>query len=51
MATATDLAALRNAVRPVYDRIARDPFTRKWLAEIARMRASAAPDVARCPKP
>ena len=34
-ASRDDLAALRTAVRPVYDSLARDPQTRKFLAAIA----------------
>jgi TRAP-type C4-dicarboxylate transport system substrate-binding protein len=48
-ASPTDLVALRRAVRPVYDRIERNPFTKRWIAEIVRVRGSSAPDVARCP--
>jgi TRAP-type C4-dicarboxylate transport system substrate-binding protein len=39
-ATSADLAALRSAVQPVYDQIERDPFTKRWIAQIARMRAT-----------
>jgi TRAP-type C4-dicarboxylate transport system substrate-binding protein len=48
-ATAADAAALRKAVQPVYDRIERNPFTKQWITQIQRMRATTAPDVARCP--
>ena len=47
-ATSNDRAALRRAVQPVYDRIERNAFTRRWIAQIQRMRASVPPDVARC---
>lgn len=47
-ATPAQRAALVRAVRPVYDRIERDPFTKGWIAQINRMRTSAPADVARC---
>lgn len=48
-ATPAEVAALRRAVQPVYDRIARNAFTRQWIEEIVQMGASVPPDVARCP--
>jgi TRAP-type C4-dicarboxylate transport system substrate-binding protein len=45
-ATPAEVAALRLAVQPVYDRIERDAFTRRWIAQIERERTL--PDVARC---
>ena len=45
-ATPADAAALRRAAQPVYDQIERNPFTKQWIAQIARMRT--APDVTRC---
>ena len=45
-ATPADVAALRKAVQPVYDRIERNPLTRRWIAEIERKRT--VPDVVRC---
>jgi TRAP-type C4-dicarboxylate transport system substrate-binding protein len=50
-ATPADLAALRNAVTPVYDQIRRDPIARRWMAQIIQVKATQAfkPDVARCP--
>ena len=47
-ATAAERAALLRAVQPVYDRIDRNPFTKRWITQIRRMRPSAPPDVARC---
>lgn len=46
-----DLAALRKAVSPVYDRIRRDPLTRRWIAQINHLKTTQAskPDVVRCP--
>jgi TRAP-type C4-dicarboxylate transport system substrate-binding protein len=43
--------ALRRAVQPVYDRLRRDPLTRRWIDSILRQRAAtpAAPDTLRCP--
>jgi TRAP-type C4-dicarboxylate transport system substrate-binding protein len=38
-ASPAELGALRAAVRPVYDRIGRDPVARAWLAEIEEHRA------------
>lgn len=49
-ATAADLKRLREAVHPVYDRIERNPFTKRWIAQIEGVRASAAPDLPRCAK-
>jgi TRAP-type C4-dicarboxylate transport system substrate-binding protein len=49
-ASPSDVVALRRAVQPVYDRIERNPFTKRWIAQIVRMRASSPADVARCPK-
>ena len=40
--------ALRSAVQPVYTRIERRLFTRRWIAEIEHLKAKAPPDVARC---
>jgi TRAP-type C4-dicarboxylate transport system substrate-binding protein len=50
-ASPADLAALRKAVRRVYDQIRRDPLTRRWIARINQVKATqaAGPDVARCP--
>ena len=48
MASSTDRTALREAVRPVYARIERNRFTRRWIAEIQRLKASTPPDIARC---
>lgn len=45
-ATPADVAALRRAVQPVYDRIARNPLTRRWIAQIAHERTP--PDVVKC---
>ncbi len=47
-ATSTERAALLKAVQPVYDRIERNPLTKRWIAQIRRMRTSAPPDIARC---
>jgi TRAP-type C4-dicarboxylate transport system substrate-binding protein len=41
-ATASDLAALRAKVAPVYRALERDPFTKAWMRQIARMRATSA---------
>jgi TRAP-type C4-dicarboxylate transport system substrate-binding protein len=45
-ATSAQAAALRRAVQPVYDRIERNPLTRRWIAQIERRRT--APDVVDC---
>jgi len=45
-ATPADTAALRRAVQPVYDRIERSAFTRRWIGEITRVRG--APNTVRC---
>jgi TRAP-type C4-dicarboxylate transport system substrate-binding protein len=52
IASATDLASLREAVQPVYDDLERDPQTKEWLAEIVDMRADepAAPGTLSCPE-
>jgi TRAP-type C4-dicarboxylate transport system substrate-binding protein len=43
-ASADDLAALRRAVQPVYDRLAEDPVTVGYLEEIEALKSSASPD-------
>ena len=48
MASSADRTALREAVRPVYTRIERNQFTRRWITEIQRLKASTPPDIARC---
>lgn len=51
-ADAAGLAALRRAVRPVYDALERDPLTRELIAGIREMRAdglAAARESVRCP--
>lgn len=48
MATVADRHSLLAAVRPVYARIERNRFTRRWIAEIQRLKAATPPDVARC---
>jgi TRAP-type C4-dicarboxylate transport system substrate-binding protein len=45
-ATPAETSALREAVQPVYDRIERNPLTRRWIDQIARERT--APDVVTC---
>jgi TRAP-type C4-dicarboxylate transport system substrate-binding protein len=45
-ATSAQVAALRKSVQPVYDRIERNPLTRRWIAQIVRERT--APDVVDC---
>jgi TRAP-type C4-dicarboxylate transport system substrate-binding protein len=45
-ATPADAAALRKAVQPVYERIERNPLTRRWITQIARERTP--PDVVTC---
>jgi TRAP-type C4-dicarboxylate transport system substrate-binding protein len=45
-ATTAEIAALRRAVQPVYDRIERKPLTRRWIAQIEAERTP--PDVVRC---
>jgi TRAP-type C4-dicarboxylate transport system substrate-binding protein len=48
-ASAADVAALRRAMRPVYDELKRDPVARELIAEIARLRGERAPPL-RCPQ-
>jgi TRAP-type C4-dicarboxylate transport system substrate-binding protein len=50
MASAADRAALRRAVASVYRSLERDPDTKSWIAQIRRMRKTAATgtDVVRC---
>ena len=48
-ASRADRARLASAVRPVYDRIQRNAFTSRWIAQIRAMRATTTADVARCP--
>jgi TRAP-type C4-dicarboxylate transport system substrate-binding protein len=49
-ASAADLAALRKAAQPVYDDIKREPFTRRWIAQILQMKAAqASVGAVRCP--
>jgi TRAP-type C4-dicarboxylate transport system substrate-binding protein len=51
-ASAADVAALRAAVRPVYEELERDPQTKAWLAEIAELRGrglATRRDAIRCP--
>jgi TRAP-type C4-dicarboxylate transport system substrate-binding protein len=43
-ASATQLAALRRAVQPVYDDLARDPSTRADIARIRALRATVRPE-------
>jgi TRAP-type C4-dicarboxylate transport system substrate-binding protein len=50
-ATTADLAALRTAVQPVYQRMERNPLTKRWITQIRRMRTSAAPEIAHCRRP
>lgn len=49
-ASRADLAALRKAVQPVYDRLRRDPLTRAWISQILHLKATRAfpTDVMRC---
>jgi TRAP-type C4-dicarboxylate transport system substrate-binding protein len=47
-ASASDLAALRRAVRPVYAELNKDPFTKALISEIAKLRI-APTDVIQCP--
>jgi TRAP-type C4-dicarboxylate transport system substrate-binding protein len=47
-AAASDLAALRQAVRPVYDQLEQDPSTRKLIGEITKLRGALPTDVVRC---
>jgi TRAP-type C4-dicarboxylate transport system substrate-binding protein len=49
-ASASDLAALRRAVRPVYAELNNDPFTKALISEIGKLRTAHA-DVVRCPSP
>ena len=52
-ASATDVAALQRAVRPVYRALDRDPATRRFVAAIERLRgggALAGTDTVRCGK-
>jgi TRAP-type C4-dicarboxylate transport system substrate-binding protein len=49
-----DLAALREAVRSVYDELERDPLTKRWIAELIRLRGAdvaASPQALQCPRP
>jgi len=48
MAPANDQARMLAAVRPVYAQIERNPLTRRWIAEIQRLKAGTPSDVARC---
>jgi len=48
MAKAADRKALLAAVRAVYVQIERNRFTRRWISEIERLKATTPPDVARC---
>ena len=51
-ASAADLAALRDAVQPVYDRLERDPLTRELIAAIEGLRTQVpASVVPACPAP
>jgi TRAP-type C4-dicarboxylate transport system substrate-binding protein len=52
VATRRERAALRAAVRPIYDELERDPTTRRWITRVARLKATGAfpADVARCPR-
>jgi TRAP-type C4-dicarboxylate transport system substrate-binding protein len=45
LATPSDLAALRRAVRPVYRRLERDPATRRAIKSITAMRKSVTPEL------
>jgi TRAP-type C4-dicarboxylate transport system substrate-binding protein len=47
-ATPADVAALRRTVEPVYERIARDQLTRRWVSQLTRMKRSAEPQTLRC---
>ena len=49
--TASDMAALRASVAPVYRALERDSFTKAWIRQITRMRANDAtrPESVRCP--
>ena len=47
-ASASDVATLRRAVQPVYRRIERSAFTRRWIAAVTRIKASTSPDVVSC---
>jgi TRAP-type C4-dicarboxylate transport system substrate-binding protein len=49
-ASAADIAALRRAVRPVYARLERDPQTRRFIAEIQRLRARVGAPTAEIPR-
>jgi TRAP-type C4-dicarboxylate transport system substrate-binding protein len=48
-ASATDLAALRRAVQPVYAKLNKDSFTKDVIREITRLRAARPADVVECP--
>jgi TRAP-type C4-dicarboxylate transport system substrate-binding protein len=48
-ASAADLAALRRAVRPVYNELNKDPFTKAAISEITKLRTAHPADVVRCP--
>jgi TRAP-type C4-dicarboxylate transport system substrate-binding protein len=51
-ARGSDLAALRRAVQPVYDRLERDPQTKAAIAQISALRTQVAspPDAPACPR-
>ena len=49
-ASASDLAALRVAVQPVYEGLERDPATRRVIAEIRTLRRGLEGEVVRCPR-
>ena len=50
-ASEDELAALRRAVQPVYERLEREPETKRFIARIEAMRrqVDAPPDTVRCP--
>jgi TRAP-type C4-dicarboxylate transport system substrate-binding protein len=48
-ASSADIAALRKAVRPVYAQLERDPQTRRFIAEIQRLRARVRAPTAKVP--
>ena len=47
-AGSADVASLRAAVAPVYERLERDPATKRLIAEIRALRGSAGADIVRC---
>jgi TRAP-type C4-dicarboxylate transport system substrate-binding protein len=48
-ASATDLAALRQAVQPVYVELNKDPLTKAVIGEVTKLRSRYTADVVQCP--